>query len=130
MTTRVRSFISPSKLTYFQRKFTLLLRTSSVTLRIPAKVLIHVWSYDFYDMTLSTGKQRRHMIKYVYRLWQQRYRGIVACKKNKAKGYIYTLLGKIVQDSTFNRTNVVHLPISAPSVSDSVWGRWNLPQQN
>ena len=26
------------------------------------KVLIHVWSYDFYDMTLSTGKQRRHMI--------------------------------------------------------------------
>ena len=28
----------------------------------PAKVLLHVWSYDFYDMTLSTGKQRRHMI--------------------------------------------------------------------
>ena len=28
---------------------------------IPAKVLIHKWSYDFYDMTLSTGKQR-HMI--------------------------------------------------------------------
>ena len=24
--------------------------------------LLHVWSYDFYDMTLSTGKQRRHMI--------------------------------------------------------------------
>ena len=34
-----------------------------MSLRIPAKVLIHVWSYDFYDMTLSTGKQRRHMIK-------------------------------------------------------------------
>ena len=33
-----------------------------MTLRIPAKVLIHVWSYIFYDMTLSTGKQRRHMI--------------------------------------------------------------------
>ena len=33
-----------------------------MTLRIPAKVLIHVWSYDFYGMTLSTGKQRRHMI--------------------------------------------------------------------
>ena len=33
-----------------------------MTLRIPAKVLIHVCSYDFYDMTLSTGKQRRHMI--------------------------------------------------------------------
>ena len=37
-----------------------------MTLRIPAKVLIHVWSYDFYDMTLSTGKLRRHMIKYMY----------------------------------------------------------------
>ena len=37
-----------------------------MTLRIPAKVLLHVWSYDFYDMTLSTGKQRRHMInKYI-----------------------------------------------------------------
>ena len=33
-----------------------------MTLHIPAKVLLHVWSYDFYDMTLSTGKQRRHMI--------------------------------------------------------------------
>ena len=33
-----------------------------MTLRIPAKVLLHVWSYDFYDMTLSTGNQRRHMI--------------------------------------------------------------------
>ena len=36
-----------------------------MTLHIPAKVLIHVWSYDFYDMTLSTGKQRRHMIRLV-----------------------------------------------------------------
>ena len=34
-----------------------------MTLRIPAKALIQVWSYDFYDMTLSTGKQRRHIIK-------------------------------------------------------------------
>ena len=33
-----------------------------MTLRITAKVLKHVWSYDIYDMTLSTGKQRRHMI--------------------------------------------------------------------
>ena len=32
-------------------------------LNIPANVLIHVWLYDFYDMTLSTGKQRRHIIK-------------------------------------------------------------------
>ena len=38
-----------------------------MTLRIPAKVLLHVCSYDFYDMTLSTGKQRRHMINmYAY----------------------------------------------------------------
>ena len=32
-----------------------------MTLRIPANVLLHVWSNDFYDMTLSTGKQRRHL---------------------------------------------------------------------
>ena len=36
-----------------------------MTLLIPAKVLLHVWSYDFYDMALSTGKQRRHMIKHL-----------------------------------------------------------------
>ena len=36
-----------------------------MTLRIPAKVLIHMWSYDFYDMTLSTRKQRCHMITLV-----------------------------------------------------------------
>ena len=39
-----------------------------MTLRIPAKVLLHVWSYDFYDMTLSTGKQRRHMIKNIRKI--------------------------------------------------------------
>ena len=39
-----------------------------MTLRIPAKVLLHVWSYDFYDMTLSTGEQRRHMINSGYSL--------------------------------------------------------------
>ena len=33
-----------------------------MTLRIRAKVLLHVWSYDFYHMTLSTEKQRRHMM--------------------------------------------------------------------
>ena len=27
---------------------------SSVMLRVHAKVLLHVWSYDFYDMMLST----------------------------------------------------------------------------
>ena len=25
-----------------------------MTLRVRAKVLLHVWSYDYYDMTLST----------------------------------------------------------------------------
>ena len=33
-----------------------------MTLRLRAKVLIHVWSYDFYDMALSTEEQRRHII--------------------------------------------------------------------
>ena len=33
-----------------------------MTLRLRAKVLLHVWSYDFYNTTFSTGKQRRHMI--------------------------------------------------------------------
>ena len=36
-----------------------------MSLHIPAKVLIHVWTYDFYDMTLFTGKRRRHMINVV-----------------------------------------------------------------
>ena len=40
----------------------LLTRMLSMTLRIRAKVLLHVWSYDFYDMTLPTEYQRRHMI--------------------------------------------------------------------
>ena len=33
-----------------------------MTLRVRAKVLSHVWSYDFYDMPLSIEQQRRHMI--------------------------------------------------------------------
>ena len=44
-------------------KFYIVVTDVAMTLLIPAKVLLHVWSYDFYDMTLSTGKQRRHMIK-------------------------------------------------------------------
>ena len=34
-----------------------------MTLRLRAKVLLQVWAYDFYDTTLSTEKQRRHMVK-------------------------------------------------------------------
>ena len=30
------------------------LLTRTLTLRMCAKVLLHVWAYDFYDMTLST----------------------------------------------------------------------------
>ena len=33
-----------------------------MTLCLRAKELLHVWSYDIYDMALSTNKQRRHMI--------------------------------------------------------------------
>ena len=47
-------------------------------LRIPAKVLLHVWSYDFYDMTLSTGKQGRHMINHFI---QQRIEKVFTYKK-------------------------------------------------
>ena len=34
-----------------------------MTLRLRAKVLLHVWSYDFYDMTLSIEEQRCHVIR-------------------------------------------------------------------
>ena len=27
------------------------------------QVLLHVWSYNLYDITLSTKKQQRHLIK-------------------------------------------------------------------
>ena len=30
---------------------------NDVTYTVRAKMLLHVWSYDFYDMTLSTEKQ-------------------------------------------------------------------------
>ena len=33
-----------------------------MTLHVCAKMLCNVWLYDFYDMTLSTEQQRRHMI--------------------------------------------------------------------
>ena len=35
-----------------------------MTLCVRAKVLFHVWSYDFYDTTLSTELQRRHVIMF------------------------------------------------------------------
>ena len=33
-----------------------------MTLRLRAKVLLHVWLYDFYDTTLPTEQQRLHFI--------------------------------------------------------------------
>ena len=36
-----------------------------MTLLVPAKVLYNVWLYYFYNMTLSTELQRRHMINIV-----------------------------------------------------------------
>ena len=46
--------LSPSKLTLFQQENALLTLTLSVTLRVCAKMLLHMWAYDFYDMMLST----------------------------------------------------------------------------
>ena len=62
MTTSVRFFLSydPCKLDFIGVKLgnisenALLTRTLSMTLRLRAKMLLHVWSYDFYDTTLST----------------------------------------------------------------------------
>ena len=40
---------------WFQEENALLACTSSMTLRLRAKVLLHVWSYDFYDKTTATS---------------------------------------------------------------------------
>ena len=45
-----------------------------MTLRIRAKVLLHVWSYDFYGMTLSTEKKRRDVIKCFLLYFSMNYR--------------------------------------------------------
>ena len=45
-----------------------------MTLRASNQVSCNVWSYDFYDMTLSTEKQQRHMINtYLRKKATQRY---------------------------------------------------------
>ena len=44
-------------------------------------VKIHVWLYDFYDMTLSTGKQRRHMIKTI-KTWISVYTAVQFSSKD------------------------------------------------
>ena len=67
-----------------------------MTLRIPAKVLLHVWLYDFYDMTLSTGKQRRHMIKV-----------FIAFKVDIFPMKIYIVVTDVVNDFTYSRKSVI-----------------------
>ena len=79
-----------------------------MTLRIPTKVLLHVWSYDFYDMTLSTGKQRRHMInsdiitktrpcnikrffKFQLKFFSNEYPQSMFWSKNKKHNYVYRI---------------------------------------
>ena len=42
------------KVEKIQEENALLAQALSVTLRLRAKVLLHVWSYDFYDTMLST----------------------------------------------------------------------------
>ena len=42
------------KLSFISIFIALLTRTLSMTLHVRAKVLLHVWSYDFYDTTLPT----------------------------------------------------------------------------
>ena len=77
MTTRVRFCLSygPLKLGFnafkldnISRRNALLTQTLSMTLLIPATVLLHVWSYDFYYTMLST-EHRRHMTNEV--LWNK-----------------------------------------------------------
>ena len=43
-----------------------------MTLGMRPKVLLHVWSCDFYDMTLSTEEQRRH-VKNVNKITVHKY---------------------------------------------------------
>ena len=50
-------------LNYFSRKKRIVdTDVAKMTLRVCAKVLLHVWSYGFYDMTLSTQLQQGHII--------------------------------------------------------------------
>ena len=71
MTTSVRFCLSYDSIKFdfmafkidnIQEENALLRRTLSMTLRVSANVLLHVWSYGFYDMTLFTEEQRRYMI--------------------------------------------------------------------
>ena len=72
MTTSVRFYLSydPLKWDFIAFKMiiisircALLTSALSMTSRLRAIVLLHMWSYGFYDITLSTEKQRPYMIK-------------------------------------------------------------------
>ena len=43
-----------------------------MTFHVRAKMLCNVWSYDFYDNTLPTEQQRRHMIKKLYKIYHHK----------------------------------------------------------
>ena len=71
-----------------------------MTLHIPEKMLLHVWSYDFYDTTLSTEKRRRHMIKkatchsqvHVHSVYHTGYLGTINTTGNNHQENMYTPL--------------------------------------
>ena len=50
-----------------------------MTLHVRAKMLCNVWSYDFYDMTLSTEEQRHFMINIRF------YSSVVCYTRQKKK---------------------------------------------
>ena len=51
----LKSDVIAFKLDNISEENALLTRKLSMTLLLRAKVLLHVWSYDFYDTLLSTG---------------------------------------------------------------------------
>ena len=67
MTMSARFYLSYNfiKKYFIPFKMNVISRSLSVTLHIRAKMLLHVRSYDCYDSTLSTEKQRRNMINHI-----------------------------------------------------------------
>ena len=65
MTTSVRFCLSYDRLKWDFIAFKMIIftkKTHCYYYTKCAKVLLHVWPYDFSDITLSTEEQRRHMI--------------------------------------------------------------------
>ena len=84
-----------------------------MTLLIPAKVLLHVWSYDFYDMTLSTGKQRRHMINY--------FKTYSSCRSNLLHGIIlFSDEKKLFYLSSYERAKRARKKMNAKDIKTGI----------